>query len=163
MKDSNVMKDNNALLPRGKALWLALLLPLALMVSGCQEDRGQFKAKAAIASEASENRLDNAVSSLQETLGQKPPAAVDRPTLKWEAPATREDGSRLYASDIKEYRIYYRLRHQAGFKAISHPVNKGNAFRLNRFGPGAYEFSVTAVDNEGRESRRSDGVAVNLI
>lgn len=150
------------------ALWLCLLLPLAFLFSGCQEDRGQFKANSAIASEVSKNRLNNAVSSLQETLGQERPGqelpkTINRPTLRWEAPATREDGTRLYASDIKEYRIYYRLRHQTEFNIISHPVNRGNAFTLSQFSPGAYEFSVTAVDKDGRESRRSDGVAVDLI
>jgi hypothetical protein len=116
-------------------LSLFALLPLLLISSGCQEV--------------------SATSS--------PLTAGERPTLRWEAPATREDGSRLYLSDIKEYRIYYRLRHQKAFKAIPLPVDKGTAFTLTRFKPGAYEFSVTAVDDQGRESRRSDGVAVDLI
>jgi hypothetical protein len=137
-------------------------LPLVLLTSGCQQDREHSKAASADASKVSQNRLDNAVSSLQNTLGQQPLETV-RPTLRWEAPATREDGSRLYISDIKEFRIYYRLRHQAEFKAISRPVSRGNAFTLNRFKPGAYLFSVTAVDREGRESRRSDGVPADLI
>ncbi|WP_150912262.1 fibronectin type III domain-containing protein [Marinobacter halotolerans] len=113
---------------------LCALLPL-LMSSGCQEVSGTSQ----------------------------PLTTSDRPTLRWEAPATREDGSRLYSSDIKEYRIYYRLRHHDTFKAIPLPVEKGTAFTLTRFKPGAYEFSVTAVDDQGRESRRSDGVAVDLI
>lgn len=142
---------------------LCLLLPLVLMTSGCNENRGQSKAASADAAETSKNRLDGAVSSLQETLGQESDKAVDRPTLRWEAPETREDGSHLYASDIREYRIYYRLRHQTRFQTISLSVNEGTAFTLSQFQPGAYEFSVTAVDNEGRESRRSDGVAVDLI
>lgn len=112
-----------------------VLFLLTLMVSGCQEPNS--------------NNL--------------PTEAESRPTLKWEAPATREDGSRLYVSDIKEYRVYYRLRHQTRLKAVSRPVSEGNAFTLKQFKPGAYEFSVTAIDSEGRESRRSDGVAVDLI
>jgi len=152
------------------AFSLCMLLPLVLLTSGCQQDREHSKAASADASEVSQNRLDNAVSSLQNTLGQQQPETdrpavrpTLRPTLRWEAPATREDGSRLYISDIKEFRIYYRLRHQAEFKAISRPVSRGNAFTLNRFKPGAYLFSVTAVDREGRESRRSDGVPADLI
>lgn len=142
---------------------LCLLLPLALLASGCNENRGQSKAASADAAKTSENRLDGAVSSLQKTLGQTSSEVVDRPTLRWEAPETREDGSLLYAGDISEYRIYYRLRHQSRFQTISHSVSQGTAFTLNQFQPGAYEFSVTAVDSEGRESRRSDGVAVDLI
>ena len=112
-----------------------MLLLLALMTSGCQDTNS--------------NKLSA--------------EADGRPTLRWEAPATREDGSRLYASDIKEYRVYYRLRHQTQFKEISRPVSEGTAFNLKQFKPGAYEFSVSAVDSEGLESRRSDGVAVDLI
>lgn len=118
-----------------KFICIFVILPVLLTASGCQEVSSQ---------------------SL-------PLSASDRPTLRWEAPATREDGSRLYISDIKEYRIYYRLRHQETFKVIPRPVDKGTAFTLNQFKPGAYEFSVTAVDDQGRESRRSDGVAVDLI
>jgi hypothetical protein len=143
-------------------LSLCLFLPLVLLTSGCQIDSERSKAASADAGEVSQNRLDNAVSSLQNTLGQQPPKTV-RPTLRWEAPATREDGSRLYISDIDEFRIYYRLRHQGEFKAISRSVSRGNAYTLDQFKPGAYLFSVTAVDNEGRESRRSDGVSVDLI
>ena len=89
--------------------------------------------------------------------------AFERPTLRWEAPTTREDGSRLYAGDIKAYRIYYRLRHQDTFKSISRPGDGDTSFTLSQFKPGAYEFTVTAIDSEGRESRRADGVDVDLI
>lgn len=141
-----------------------MLIPLALLTSGCQIDRGTSKAASAEAGVISQNRLNNAVSSLQNTLGQQQnPEAIKRPTLRWEAPLTREDGSRLYTSDIQEYRIYYRLRHQSVFQTISRPVEQGTAFTLEQFDSGAYLFSVTAVDKEGRESRRSDGVAVDLI
>lgn len=145
------------------AFSLCILTLLALLTSGCQIDRGESKAASAEAGVVSQNRLDNAVTSLQNTLGQQQPESIKRPTLRWEAPATREDGSRLYNSDIKEYRIYYRLRHQSTFRTISRPVDQGTAFTLDQFDPGAYLFSVTAVDKEGRESRRSDGVAVDLI
>lgn len=114
-----------------------LLFLLALMMNGCKEIN---------------------TNHLPEGTG-----AENRPTLRWEAPTTREDGSLLYVSDIKEYRIYYRLRHETRFKAISRPVSKGTAFTLSQFKPGAYEFSVSAIDSEGLESRRSDGVGVNLI
>ncbi|TGN38310.1 fibronectin type III domain-containing protein [Marinobacter confluentis] len=143
---------------------LCLILAFALLAGGCKVSSGESsRADSADAAVVAENRLNGAVSSLQDTLGQTPRGTADRPTLRWEAPTTREDGSRLYQSDISEYRIYYRLRHQTAFQSISHPVSDGSAFPLDPFKPGAYEFSVTAVDSEGRESRRSDGVAVDLI
>ena len=89
--------------------------------------------------------------------------AYHRPTIRWNAPAGREDGSRLYASDIKEYRIYYRLRHKEKYKAISLSASQKTSYTLSNFPPGAYAFSVTVVDVNGRESRRSDQVFVNLI
>jgi hypothetical protein len=143
---------------------LCLALAFALLASGCKVSSGSSsRADSADAAIVAENRLNGAVSSLKDTLGQTSRESAERPTLRWEPPTTREDGSRLYQSDIKEYRIYYRLRHQTVFQAIAHPVSDGSAFTLDRFQPGAYEFSVTAVDSEGRESRRSDGVAVDLI
>ena len=146
-----------------KASRFFILLCVALLASGCQEDRGQSKAASADAGAVSQSRLDNAVSSLQNTLGQQQTKTVDRPTLRWEAPVTREDGSRLYSSDIQEYRIYYRLRHEPEFSILTRPAGDGTSFTLAPFQPGAYEFSVTAVDSEGRESRRSDEVKVDLI
>ncbi|MDI9246544.1 fibronectin type III domain-containing protein [Marinobacter sp. CHS3-4] len=146
-----------------------ITLLIAFIISGCQEDYGQSRADSADASAASEKRLDSAVSSFEKTLGQQSPDQpsntqnLDRPTLRWEPPSTREDGSPLLSGDIEEYRIYYRLRYQSSYKAIEYPAEQGTAFKLEEFSAGAYEFSVTAVDSEGRESRRSDGVAVDLI
>jgi hypothetical protein len=120
---------------------ISMLFLLALTTSGCQETNS--------------NTLPAETGAGVE--------AENRPTLRWEAPATREDGSHLSASDIKEYRVYYRLRHQDRFKTISRPVSEGTAFALKQFKPGAYEFSVSTIDSEGLESRRSDGVNVNLI
>ena len=135
-----------------------LILTLALLASGCQDSGGGSSGAG-----TSQSQPDGSVSPEDGTPDKKPPETADRPTLKWEAPATREDGSRLYTSDIKEYRIHYRLRHQDAFKAIALAASKGTDFALSQFKPGAYEFSVTAVDTEGRESRRSDGVSVDLI
>ena len=155
------------------AVRACLGLLIAFFLTGCQEDLGQSKAASASAGEVSDKRLNGAISSFQETLGQEPDptsdrsvasgAPADRPTLKWQPPVSREDGSRLLAGDIQEYRIYYRLRHQEAFKQVSQPADEGTVFPLETFKPGAYEFSVTAVDTEGRESRRSDGVSVDLI
>jgi hypothetical protein len=112
-----------------------LLFLFALMASGCQES----------------------------STGNQSADIQDRPTLRWEAPTFREDGSDLDSGDITEYRVYYRLRHQTSVTAISRPVTEGTSFTLNQFKPGAYEFSITAIDSEGLESRRSDELGVNLI
>lgn len=148
---------------------------LMAMMAGCQEDSGASRADSSQANEVSEQRLDNAVSSIQDTLGQPEPEqeeaneaqqpndTVEPPALHWEAPLTREDGSRLYASDISGYRIYYRLRHRDNYEVISLSGNDDTRFLLDDFPPGAYEFSITALDDSGLESRRSDAVTVDLI
>lgn len=153
--------------------WKLLILGLLLLgLAGCQEDSGASKAASRQANEVSAKRLDDAVSSFRDTLGQsedKSAPTTDEnpsdppPTLRWEAPLTREDGSRLYSSDISGYRIYYRLRHQSEFEMIRLPGDADTQYPLEEFPPGAYEFSITTLDDKGLESRRSDTVTVDLI
>lgn len=152
--------------------WHLFILGLLLLgLAGCQEDSGASRAASSQADEVSAKRLDNAVSSFRDTLGQpkeKPAPTGENPlekppTLRWEAPLTREDGSRLYSSDISGYRIYYRLRHQNEFEMIRLPGDADTQYPLEEFPPGAYEFSITTLDDNGLESRRSDSVSVDLI
>lgn len=97
------------------------------------------------------------------TLEFRPTRSRSPSTLRWDAPLTREDGSRLYASDISGYRIYYRLRHRDSFEVISLSGDEDTRYQLEDFPPGAYEFSITALDDSGLESKRSDAVTVDLI
>ncbi len=148
----------------GRWLSSALILLILFTGSGCQEDTNDSRAASANARAASDQRLDKAVSSFQDALGQEDTQTYeDPPTLKWSTPQTREDGSRLYAEEIKGYRIYYRLKYRTEFEVISIPDSDTNQYTLSGFEPGAYEFSVTALDEQERESRRSDAVSVNLI
>lgn len=127
-----------------------------------------MRAASSQANEVSAKRLDNAVSSFRDTLGQSGDQAGENalasaPVLRWEPPLTREDGSRLYSSDIRGYRIYYRLRHEDRFEVIPLPGTTDTEYPLKDFPPGAYEFSITTLDDDGLESRRSDAVVVDLI
>jgi hypothetical protein len=145
-------------------------LVLAIM-AGCQEDSGASRAASSQANKASEQRLGDAVSSIRDTLGQPEPLhekttneeALTPPTLRWDIPLTREDGTRLYASDISGYRLYYRLRHRDSYEVISLPSDGDTHYRLEDFPPGAYEFRITVLDDHGLESRRSDAVNIDLI
>lgn len=85
------------------------------------------------------------------------------PTLNWTAPLTRENGSPLYVGEISGYRIYYRLRHQEQFQEIFLKGGDSTSYTLDSLAPGAYEFTITTLDDDGRESRRSDAVEVDLI
>ncbi len=156
--------------------WKLCVFGLLLIgLAGCQEDSGASRAASSQANEVSAKRLDDAVSSFRDTLGQSGESSGDTadvpgedpqatpPTLRWEAPLTREDGSRLYSSDISGYRIYYRLRHQNQFDVIPLPASTDTEYPLEDFPPGAYEFSITTIDDNGLESKRSDAVAVDLI
>jgi hypothetical protein len=142
------------------------------MITGCQEDTRASKLDTQRASEVSDARLKQAQSNLLATLGQSPTAKesqypadnTESPrTLAWSPPMTREDGSSLAPGQISGYRIYYRMKHKNDFNII--PLNDASTtrYRLEGMPPGAYEFSITTVDVDGLESRRSDPVEVNLI
>ncbi len=152
--------------------WKLFVLVLVLLgLAGCQEDSGASRAASSQANEVSAKRLDNAITSFRDTLGQSGEGSratgekslATPPILRWDAPLTREDGSRLYSSDISGYRIYYRLRHEKGFDVIRLPGRADTEYPLEDFPPGAYEFSITTLDDNGLESRRSDTVLVDLI
>lgn len=156
--------------------WKLIIFGLLLLgLAGCQEDSGASRAASSQANVVSAKRLDNAVSSFRDTLGQSGDGSGEKsgatgensltppPTLRWEAPLTREDGSRLYASDISGYRIYYRLRHEDRFEFIPLPGDAETEYPLDNFPPGAYEFSITTLDDNGLESRNSEAVVVDLI
>jgi hypothetical protein len=74
--------------------------------------------------------------------------------LSWTPPTEREDGSLL--DDLAGYRIYYG-RGRAGVEKMIDVENPGLAsFMVEDLKPGAWHFAVTAVDADGRESRRSN-------
>lgn len=144
----------------------------AIFLAGCQEDTRASKLDSKRASEVADSRLKQAQGDLLATLGQSQlddqktehATSVGTPkTLVWNPPLTREDGSALTPGQIAGYRIYYRLKHQDSFSVI--PLNDGSKTRytLSEMQPGAYEFSITTIDVDGLESRRSDPVEVNLI
>lgn len=163
----------------------------ALTMAGCQEDTRASKMDAQRASQVADSRLKQAQSNLLATF-EKPATAdsgqaatqpaqnadssayrapadqeriADAPpkTLVWSAPLTREDGSSLAPGQIAEYRIYYRLKYKDSFNVIALKDAGITRYVLDAMPPGAYEFSITTVDVEGLESRRSDPVEINLI
>lgn len=150
-----------------RALLPALTLLACLALSGCQEDSRATKTSTQRASELADSRLDQATDGLLNTLGQPRTHAGSAATapreLRWNAPMTREDGSALAPGQIAGFRIYYRLRHQASYQVIRIDSPAVTRFSLDSFPAGAYEFSITTVDTEGLESRRSEPVAVDLI
>lgn len=145
---------------------LALLFA-ALLAAGCQEDSRASRTTADRASELADSRLQQATDGLLDTLGQPRSLAnssAEAPTsLRWNAPLTREDGSALAPGQIAGFRIYYRLRHQDTFRVIEVSNPSVTRYSLASMAPGAYEFTITTVDVDGLESRRSEPVAVNLI
>ncbi|WP_207950881.1 fibronectin type III domain-containing protein [Marinobacter sp. JSM 1782161] len=83
--------------------------------------------------------------------------------LRWTAPATRADGSKLYVGEISGYRIYYKLKHQSGYRSIKVSGSDRTQYPLKAFEPGQYEFSVTTLDTDGLESQRSEVISVSVI
>ena len=94
---------------------------------------------------------------------EEPDPVAQRPTLQWDGPLTREDGSKLYPGEIRGYRVYYRLRHQDEFNSLVVEGPDANSLLLDDFKPGAYEFAVSTLDSNGLESQRSEPVPVDLI
>mgnify|MGYP001627852312 CR=1 FL=1 len=94
---------------------------------------------------------------------EEPDPVAQRPTLQWDSPLTREDGSKLYPGEISGYRVYYRLRHKKEFASVVVDGPGEQSLTLDDFRPGAYEFAVSTLDVNGMESRRSDPISVDLI
>src|SRR5690606_21709477 len=95
--------------------------------------------------------------------GQEPATQLTPRTLVWTPPLTREDGSSLAPGQISEYRIYSRPKHKESYDVIALKDAGTTSFVLDSMPPGGYDCSVTTVDVEGLESRRSDPVQINLI
>lgn len=156
----------------GYLSFIIAMSALALL-TGCQEDDRATHATTFRASELANNRLNTAAGGLLDTLGQQKPAdkSVEKPaantvrpkTLSWNAPQTREDGSTLKPGSIVGFRIYYRLKHKTRLKVIPVDNPDRTSQPLTDLPPGAYEFSITTVDAQGLESRRSAPVLVDLI
>lgn len=91
------------------------------------------------------------------------PHDAETASLRWAAPATRADGSKLYVGEISGYRIYYKLRHEDNFETISVSGSDATEYPLKQFEPGIYEFAVSTLDTEGLESQRSQVIAVSVI
>lgn len=87
----------------------------------------------------------------------------ERPTLLWESPLTREDGTGLSPGEISGYKVYYRQRHEQSFKSLTLDGPETTQLKLDNFSQGAYEFSVSALDYNGLESRRTEAIPVDLI
>ena len=86
--------------------------------------------------------------------------------LSWDAPTTREDGSNLEASDIQSYIVYYG--ESSGNYTETSTVEKVNnevptTKEISTLDQGKeYFFTITTVDNFGRESTLSDETSIVL-
>lgn len=87
---------------------------------------------------------------------------TQRPSLSWNAPMTRENGSKLYVGEIEGYRLYYRLRDQSNYRSVTLDGYDATSFQLNGLAPGTYVFTITTLDTEGLESRRSKPLSINV-
>lgn len=82
--------------------------------------------------------------------------------LSWQPPLTREDGSSLYPGEIQGYRIYFKKTHHSHFQSIPLKDASKTTLVLDGFSPGVYHFSISTIDTNGLESRRSTMVRVNV-
>lgn len=142
--------------PFGVRLALALLFTSTLALTGCKTGGSSTGASTNVYYDAQTDTIVEGGS-----VSGNPRASA--PHLQWLAPATRADGSKLYAGEIRGYRIYYKLRHQEALRTIDIDDAGMTSYPLQGFNPGVYEFSVSTLDVEGLESQRSETVSVNII
>ncbi len=82
--------------------------------------------------------------------------------LSWSVPVEREDRSPLSLSEIAGYSIYYGPRQGDYLNTID--INDGAAvsYTMSDLPVGTYYIVLTVRDTEGRESRYSNELLVNL-
>lgn len=146
-----------------------LLLTTLLVLPGCQEDSRASQTTPQRSAELAASRLDQVTGHISETFGQPKSASKNEQKasgareLTWNAPGTREDGSALRPGQIAGFRIYFRLRHQQAQQVIAIESPTITRYSLDGLPAGAYEFSITTIDVDGRESRPSAPVVADVI
>ena len=86
----------------------------------------------------------------------------DTPTLSWDAPMNRVDGSKLYPGEIAGYRIYYRRPDESRFNSYFVDAPNQTSWTPTRLTSGKYRFAVSTVDTTGLESPRSETLRVTI-
>ena len=83
-------------------------------------------------------------------------------SIRWAAPAEREDGSPIAMSQIAGYRVYYGRTQGSYPNEVA--INSGSTMNatLSGLGSGTYYIVVTAVDSDGRESGFSQEIIRHL-
>lgn len=146
-----------------------LIITLTAAFSGCQEDSRATHSTVTRSAELTEDRLKQATGNLLQTLGRidsektEVPKGISKPELSWSLPFTREDGSALPAEQIAGFQIYYRLRHQNEHQVIAIDNPTATRHSLEGLPTGAYEFAITVLDIDGRESRKSAPVTADIF
>lgn len=91
-------------------------------------------------------------------------AAGQTPTLNWNAPMNRVDGTKLYPGEIEGYRIYYRRSQASNSGFQSHFIESPSqtSWTPTPLEGGTYNFAVSTVDTTGLESPRSETLRVTI-
>jgi len=116
-----------------------------MIISGCSKDDAKFSQK------------------ISDTTSPSPPTT----SIEWSAPTSYTTGSTLDpATEIKEYRIYYRT--EAGsystgsYYPVPAPTTSVSVADVTSLVTGTYYFVVTAVDQTDMESDFSNEVNKNF-
>ena len=79
--------------------------------------------------------------------------------ISWKAPAEREDGSALQASDIQSYELYYAADADQPLTLVG-SVSKDNLeYVMNELKEGTHYFAMATVDSDGKRSELSERIA----
>lgn len=88
--------------------------------------------------------------------------AGQTPTLNWDAPMNRADGTKLYPGEIQGYRVYYRRTEESGFDTYFIDSPNQTSWTPTPLGSGTYRFAVSTIDTAGLESPRSETLRVTI-
>ena len=82
--------------------------------------------------------------------------------VEWTVPSTREDGTELLLSEVKEYRIYYGVEEgeYPDVFVVEDPSTLES--QVSVLQPGKYFVVVTIVDTEDRESSYSEPLSITI-
>lgn len=91
------------------------------------------------------------------------PAPVTRSvTLKWTAPATRENGAYLSLSEISSYEIYYAAELSGKESTLIISDGSVSTYKVSSLPPDIYHFSMSAIDTKDVKSKMSNVVEIDL-
>jgi hypothetical protein len=148
-----------------------IILLMASLISAC----GSGGSAAPTHSNASNNGITNSykdkdsnvndqttISSDDTIQSSQPSSSTADINLSWVAPSEREDNTAISLSEISGYKIYYGTSPGSYSNSVNISDSTASSYKFTNFTKGTYYFVITTRDTEGRESRFSSSISVQI-